>query len=217
MKNLLLLPLALLAACASTHDGMDGHDMAYGDDAATMEAGYDGDEMAEAFGEMTEASAAFIAPSEAHAEIAKLAGEWTANMKMFYAPEAPPMETTFDSKMHMMLGGRYLVEEVSGDMMGEAFEGFMVLGHNNGTGETFSVWFDNFGTGITSAAGQRDEAGVLHQTGLMQHAEAPSGSVYRSEMTVIDDDHFNVKMWGAMPDGSESLMMDMDYTRKPGM
>lgn len=209
MKQLILIPLMFLGACAAT-------ETATHESSAMQTAVQDGGGMEDmgATAEQMAAMMKFATPGEAHAEIAKMAGSWTSNMQMYPAPGAPAMEMTFDSEMKMILGGRYLCEEVGGDFMGMPFEGFMLLGYNNGTEEYFSVWLDNFGTGLTWATGKQDERGVMHQSGTMQHAEDPAGSAYRSEMVMESDDAFSVTMYGSLPDGSEFKMMDMAYTRK---
>lgn len=105
-------------------------------------------------------------PGEPHAALAKMAGQWEGTLKMWMDPSAPPMENTFTSSTEMIMGGRYLLENVEGQFMGQTFEGAGVTGYNNTTGQYEAAWIDNMGTTIYRYTGEMNDAGelVLHST-----------------------------------------------------
>ena len=65
-----------------------------------------------------------MTPGEAHKALEQLAGEWDAVTRMWVeGPQKPPMETTGTSSSAMQLGGRFLRQDFTGQMMGMPFTG----------------------------------------------------------------------------------------------
>ena len=60
-------------------------------------------------------------PGEPHKLLASLAGSWTTKTKEWMEPGKPPVESTGSAEMKMLLDGRFLQQEYSGQMMGQAF------------------------------------------------------------------------------------------------
>ena len=65
----------------------------------------------------------------------------------------PAMEDTGPATRTMTLGGRVLVEEVSGSMMGMPFTGHGMMGFDNVSGKYWSTWNDSMSTGIMMSEG----------------------------------------------------------------
>lgn len=59
-------------------------------------------------------------PGPEHALLTRLAGTWDATMKSWMDPAQPPMVSTGSSEQQMVLGGRFLRQEYTGEMMGGA-------------------------------------------------------------------------------------------------
>ncbi len=156
---------------------------------------------------------AYATPGEAHAELAKGEGKWNVAGKIFMAPGAPPMEMEATAEVSMILDGRFLVEEFHGSMMGMPFEGQLLLGYNNITKEYQSVWIDNFGTGLTWAAGPESEGGSVHLAGEIVDPRSPGGRPFRQVSTHEGGDRATMQMYDTLPDGSEFLVMELVYTR----
>src|SRR5689334_15924307 len=72
-----------------------------------------------------------MTPGEQHKKLAAQDGEWTSAGKMWEKADAPPVEFTGTAKFHMILGGRYQVQEVSSVMMGMPFQGQGLTGYDN--------------------------------------------------------------------------------------
>jgi hypothetical protein len=59
-------------------------------------------------------------PGEPHKQFASLAGSWTTKTKEWMEPGKPPMESSGVAEMKMLLDGRFLQQELTGDMMGQS-------------------------------------------------------------------------------------------------
>jgi hypothetical protein len=110
------------------------------------------------------------APGEPHAALAQMAGYWEAQARFWVAedPATPPMECTATVSARMIMGGRFLFQNVEGQCDGQPVEAIGVVGYDNVTGRYQAVDFDNMGTGISRHIGERNDAGdiVLHSNYL---------------------------------------------------
>ena len=140
-------------------------------------------------------------------------GDWDVNAKMWAPGSEEAMTMTYTTSAEVILGGRYLVEEATGSFMGQDFEGLLMMGYNNGTQEYFSLWIDNFGTGMSLSKGKADRDGNVHMMGMMEDWIAPAGRPLRSVMEVGDEDH-TLHMWSVLEDGTETKSMELHYTRQ---
>lgn len=204
MKNATLLCILAslsLAACSSTNESKQSLSE-WGDN--PMENP-----------EFMEANMAYMTPGEQHANLADHAGNWNVRTKMFMSPgaEAVEMDATADSEM--VLGGRFLLEEFHGTMMGEPFDGLLIVGFNKLTSEYFSLWMDTWGTAVHSAKGAERADGSIAMTGLMKDVLTPEGRAYRHVLREADNGYV-VELYDTLPDGTEWMVMEMAYTRRPG-
>jgi hypothetical protein len=151
-------------------------------------------------------------PGAPHEELAREAGSWTYVVTMWDGPDAEPMQLGGIARKQMVMGGRYLQEEVSGSFMGQEFDGFGVTGYDNVAGEYVSIWFDNHGTAIQQAKGKDDGTGTLVFRGEFL---APSGTKVktRSLTRTIDADHHTYESYMTKPGEKEHLHMRVEYTR----
>ena len=57
-------------------------------------------------------------PGPAHKQLASRAGSWSTRNRHWMEPDKPPMESTGACERKMIIEGRYLQEELTGEMMG---------------------------------------------------------------------------------------------------
>ena len=57
-------------------------------------------------------------PGAPHKVLASMVGSWSTKIKSWMEPDKPPMESTGTCEQKMLLGGRFLQQEFTGDMMG---------------------------------------------------------------------------------------------------
>lgn len=153
-------------------------------------------------------------PGEAHAQLAKTAGEFTVDGKMWMGPGQDAMPTTATASRKMVLGGRYLIEEYKSDFMGMPFEGMLIQGYDNLHGENFSIWIDSMSTWPSISHGKWNDEGVLDLHGVMHDVMTPNGRPTRSTVTKGADGGGTMSMFDTLPDGGEFKVMELNYTRK---
>jgi len=153
-------------------------------------------------------------PGVPHKLMASMAGSWTTRSKMYTEPDKPPMESTGSSEQKMILGGRYLQQEFSGDMMGSPFTGLGFTGYDNHTQKYVSTWMDSMSTGIFFFEGTADADGktITQESRYDDPIKGPM--TYRSAIRIVDDNSFEFEMYGIDKNGKEEKMMGITYTRK---
>ena len=97
---------------------------------------------------MMEVYTKLATPSAPHKMFAILAGTWTTKTRAWMEPDKPPMEGTGTCQQKMLLDGRYLQQEYTGEMMGSPFTGINLIGYDNHTKKYVSTWIDSMSTGI---------------------------------------------------------------------
>lgn len=154
-----------------------------------------------------------MTPGQPHARLADRAGEWTAVVTIWQEPGAEPITVKGVSTKTMIMGGRFLQEEFSGEFMGGPFRGVGIAGYDNVTGEYVSIWYDNTSTGIHQSTGRDNGKGG--QTFTATHHEPVTGREVktRSVSHVTDRDHHSFEAYNTLDDGTEFLHMRVDYTR----
>ena len=153
-------------------------------------------------------------PGEPHKLFASLAGSWTTKTKEWMEPDKPPMESTGSAEMKMLLDGRFLQQEFTGDMMGQPYSGIGITGYDNLRKRYVSTWIDSMGTGIFTMEGTASADGKTI-TLKGQHAELGGGQMtHRAVWKIVDSNTQTFDMYGTHEHGKEMKMMEITYTRK---
>lgn len=154
-------------------------------------------------------------PGEPHADLARHAGEWDVIWKMRQTPADEWQETKGHASIKMIMGNRFMLEENRAQIMGNPWEGRLLLGFDNLTKEYVSTWCDTLGTTIITSRGTADPVGkVITMEGMMTDPQTPEGRLFRTVSSMTDDNHMVMKMWDTAPDGTLFHNMDVTYTRK---
>ena len=153
-------------------------------------------------------------PGAPHKQLATLVGSWTTKTKEWMEPNKPPTESTGSCEQKMLLGGRFLQQECTGDMMGQPFSGIGVSGYDNHTKKYVSTWMDSMGTGIYFMEGTASADGkTITQKG--QYDDPLEGRMKLRGVTKIVDNNTEIfEMYGTGKKGKEMKMMEIIYTRK---
>ena len=155
-----------------------------------------------------------MTPGAEHKELAKFAGDWTFTNKAWMAPGQPPMESTGTMHGEATMGGRYLVEDWKGSMMGQPFEGRGVTAYNKVAKRYENTWLDNMSTGIWFTTGTCDAANVCTYSGDSWDPMSGKKASMRSVLSWEDANTFKMLMYGPGPDGKEYQMMEIVAKRK---
>jgi hypothetical protein len=157
------------------------------------------------------------APGQAHAALARLAGNWEAQARFWMStdPSAPPTECTATVNADMIMGGRFLFQKVEGQCMGQPIEAIGVIGHDNATGRYQAASFDNMGTSISRHVGERNDAGdiVLHSSYLDQ---ATGATVNRRTVRRMISENEWVETAHDTRNGAEHKVMEIRARRTKG-
>ncbi len=163
---------------------------------------------------MMEVYTKLAAPGEQHKQLASLAGSWTTKTKEWMEPNKPPVESTGSAEMKMLLDGRFLQQELTGQMMGQPFSGLEITAHDNLLKRYVTSWMSTMGTGIFMMEGTASSDGKTI-TLKGQHAEPGGGYMkHRAIWKIVDNNTQTFDMYGAHPGEKEWKMMEMTYTRK---
>jgi hypothetical protein len=153
-------------------------------------------------------------PGAPHKGLANLVGSWTTKTTAWMEPDKPPMEGTGTCEQKMLLGGRYLQQEYTGEMMGNSFTGINLIGYDNHTGKYVSTWIDSMSTGIYYFEGTASADGKTI-TQVSRYDDPVRGpTVWRSMTRIVDDNTLKYEMYLTSKGGKEEKMMEMTVTRK---
>jgi len=163
---------------------------------------------------MMEVYTKLAAPGEQHKQLASLAGSWTTKTKEWMEPNKPPTESTGSAEMKILLDGRFLQQELTGQMMGQPFSGIEITAYDNLLKRYVTSWMSTMGTGIFTMEGTASTDGKTI-TLKGRHAEPGGGYMkHRAIWKIVDSNTQTFDMYGAHPGEKEWKMMEMTYTRK---
>ncbi len=153
-------------------------------------------------------------PGEPHKLFATLAGSWTTTNKEWMEPGKPPTESTGTAEMKMLLDGRFLYQEFTGNMMGQPFSGVGIDAYDNMTKKYTTAWMDTMGTGIFMMEGTASADGKTI-TLKGSHPEPGGGRMsHRAVWKIVDGNTQTFDMYGTHHDGKEMKVLEIIYTRK---
>ncbi|MFZ2168316.1 MAG: DUF1579 domain-containing protein [Methylococcaceae bacterium] len=154
-------------------------------------------------------------PGEPHKLFASLAGNWTTKTREWMDPNKPPLESVGSAEMKVLLDGRFLQQDVTGQMMGQPFSGLEIIGYDNLLKRYVTSWMSTMSTGIFIMEGTASADGKTI-TLKGQHPEPGGGHMtHRAVWKIIDHNNQTFDMYGAHHGGKEMKMMEITYTRKP--
>ena len=153
-------------------------------------------------------------PGEPHKLFAGLAGSWTTTTKEWMEPGKPPTESTGTAEMKMLLDGRFLYQEFTGNMMGQPFSGVGIDAYDNMTKKYMTAWVDTMGTGIFMMEGTASADGKTI-TLKGSHPEPGGGKMtHRAVWKIVDNNTQTFDMYGAHHGGKEMKVLEITYSRK---
>jgi Protein of unknown function (DUF1579) len=153
-------------------------------------------------------------PGPEHKRLEAMAGSWDFTMKFWMEPGKPPTDAKGTAERKMVLGGRFLHEEVKSEMFGKPFTGVGVTGYDNVQKKYVSTWIDSMSTGISSAVGTADASGkVLTFTREDVDPVSKEKTKGRDVINLDSADKHTMEMYKVLPDGKEFKVMELTFTR----
>lgn len=161
-----------------------------------------------------DAFVAAMSPGEQHQYLERYVGDWSYEQSMWSDPTQPALKASGESTKSMIMGDRYLQEEMRGEMMGQPFYGRAVTGYDNLEKVLRSTWIDNFSTGIVVSEGKLvgDEDGHTLRSEFMNPMNGESEAI-RMVTRYIDEDNHIFEYYVTNPAGQEFRQMVIEYTR----
>jgi hypothetical protein len=152
-------------------------------------------------------------PGTPHKMLEDLVGTWTAKSRMG-VETGKLMEETGVSEQKMVLGGRFLQQEYSGQMMGAPFTGIGYTGYDNYKKKFVSTWMDSMGTAILFFEGTASPDGKTITQECSHEDPVRGPMVWRSVTRIVDENNNTFEMYGIYQGGKEEKMFEITYTRK---
>lgn len=155
-------------------------------------------------------------PGAAHERLKELLGNYEITMRMWMAPGQPPMETVGSSQVTWFAEGKWLQENWSMEMMGQATKGMSILGYDNFKERYVGTKVDSMQTCITGAFGHFDASGDnLILWGTIDEPMTPEQDkqvkyVYRG----FGQDKFVLEVHDMMIGESNTKVLEFEYRRK---
>jgi hypothetical protein len=160
-------------------------------------------------------------PGENHKILASLAGNWSYNVTMWMAPNAPPTKSTGTAVRKVIMDGRYVSGEYNGKMQMPGadgkpkdmhFIGMSMDGYDNVKKKFVSGWVDNMGTGIMLSEGTYDPATkTLTYTGEYEGVPGMKSKV-REVIKLTDATHQTMEYYEDRGQG-EMKSMEITYSK----
>jgi hypothetical protein len=155
-----------------------------------------------------------MTPGVHHKHLAQFAGKFEYTSKMWMSPGGQPMESKGTSVAEMVMGGRYLQDEVAGDVMGMPFKGMGLTGYDNLAGEYTFAWIDNMSTSIMRGAGSCSSDGkVITLEGTILAPGVPEPKPFKQVVTWVDENHHTMDWYMPSEKGEMFKTMELKYTR----
>jgi hypothetical protein len=156
-----------------------------------------------------------MTPGEGQKRLAPLVGTFETKVRTWMDPSKPPEDTAGASVNTWALGDRYVQMKYEGIFMGETFNGIGFTGFDNVSKKYVSTWMDTAGTGMMWSTGTIDAAGkVMTMKAIVNDPATGKPSPADTKLTITDNDHHKMEMWGKGPDGKMTKIMEIEYTRK---
>jgi hypothetical protein len=158
-----------------------------------------------------------MTPGEAHKKLVSFVGSWDAEVKVWMAgPAGEPTVSKGTSEHKMILGGRYLQQDYTGDMMGQQFIGVGVTGYDNMKKKYVASWIDNMGTALSTMEGTIDKDGkTITMWGTMDEPmTGEKGKKVKYVTRLVDADTHVFETYDVSTYGEKKPTMVITYTRR---
>jgi hypothetical protein len=155
-------------------------------------------------------------PGEQHKYLEHFVGDWDVTMKVYMAgPGSGAMESKGTASVKWVLGGRYLLEEYQGSMMGMPYDGMGMTGYDKGKNLYVTTWASTVDTQLLVLSGSRNPVtGVFDYYGEMDEPMMNVfGRTIRNEVRILDENTHVVGIYD-LHAGPDHKVVEIEYKRK---
>lgn len=131
-------------------------------------------------------------------------------------PDSEPMISKGTSEQKVVLGGRFLQQDFTGEMMGQPFIGTGFTGCDNFKKKYVSFWIDNMSTGMSTMEGVLDKDGkTVTMWGTMNEpATGEKNKKVKYVTRFIDKDTQIFETYDVSAYGDKKPTMQITYKRR---
>lgn len=148
-------------------------------------------------------------PGPEHARLKKMEGIWDA-----VVTEQDGKKSKGEFVYKMECGGLWLCSDFKGQFAGQPFHGKGMDSYDPATKKYVGVWVDSYMTSPLRYEGTYDEKTKTATS--IGECNGPDGKPMKARMVTktIDDDHETFEMYITGPDGKETKVSTIEYTRR---
>ncbi|HKD19859.1 MAG TPA: DUF1579 domain-containing protein [Thermoanaerobaculia bacterium] len=154
-----------------------------------------------------------MTPGEGQKKLEPLVGNFDVKVQTWMDPSKPPDESTGTSVNTWVLGDRFVQMKYDGVFLGAPFNGIGYTGFDNVSKKYVSTWMDTASTGMMWSTGSLDGK-TLTTKATVNDPMSGKATPVDQKLTIADNDHLTLEMFGKGPDGKMFKMMEIQYTRK---
>lgn len=158
-----------------------------------------------------------MTPGAAHKNLESMVGTWESEVKMWMnGPTGELAVSKGTSQVKSVLGGRYVMEEFTSEMMNQPFSGVGYTGYDNFKKKYVGFWIDNMSTAMTTLEGSIDKEGkTVTMWGKMDEpGTGEKGKTVKYVTRIIDADKHIFEVYDVTSYGDKKPIMQITYTRK---
>jgi hypothetical protein len=156
-------------------------------------------------------------PGAPHKALAELAGDWTVETKYWMAgPGSETSLTTGTSTMKMILGGLFLQQELTSEVMGMPMHGIGLTGYDNTKKKYVAYWIDNTSSAQFTMEGEMEKDGkTCTYWGVMDEPmTGERNKKVKYTLTMVDKDRHIFRIFDPPAYGEKEPVVEMVYSRK---
>jgi len=149
-----------------------------------------------------------------HSLLAKAVGNWEGTVRTWFEADELADTSPVTGTIRPVLGGRFVLHEYTGTLMGDVMEGISLHGYALGEEQFETAWIDSChnGTRIMLSRQDRDPTGAVASVlGSYPVADAPDWG-WRTEIDVSGcPDELAIRHFNVTPTGEEAIGVEFRY------
>jgi len=143
-------------------------------------------------------------PGDEHNLLMQFEGKWTVEYSYRMAMDQEPITSPGESNLEMILGGRFLRWNSTGELMGQFVESLTFIGFDRRFKKFTAYGFDTMGTYAVSAEGSIDpDTNIITFEGTNYEPAFDKEAKFQFKFDTSDKDKIDFSVLFETPDGSE--------------
>jgi hypothetical protein len=149
-----------------------------------------------------------------HALLATFVGDWVGTTRTWFTPDGLVDESETAGTVRSVLGGRFVVHEYRGSLVGEEMEGRATLGFDLARNRFVCAWVDSAhnGTAVMLSEGEAEVTEDVSVLGSYDAGEGPPWG-WRTTFARPSPDELVISHFNIPPGGEEYLGVETRYSR----